>query len=1012
MTPLAKNLLILASAGSGKTFQLGNRVIGLVAGGIAPEQIVALTFTRKAAGEFADAVLSKLARAAADPTAAATLRRELSLPEADFSEALERVVRALPRLVLGTMDGFFSKIVRGFQYELGITGGRFELLEGPQLAAARDGLLESILGERLEHAGDDGFFHAFRRAMVGREEQKVADGLRGFVDQWQSVFRERADADWGPPQLAGVPHTAWEERRHGLLDQVRAGLESITFTDKRQPEALAKVLDTLANHTIGSGSLGSPTSLLASLLAAVAADGDGPLELKYQKPFVIDEPAAGALRALVALVARCEMAAALARTRAVREVMAVYDALCEQRLRRRGWLGFDDVKCLMGEWARGEDARLRREAVDFRLDARHEHWLLDEFQDTSRADWLGLQPLIDEAAAEGPGSVFVVGDRKQAIYAWRGGEVGLFDEVLRRYGGGMEIARMAESWRSCPQVLALVNRVCGDLTTMKSLFGTAADRWQWQEHVSAKPLQDPARHGEARVEMVEGNWEERLARTAEVLGELGIGQRALSCGVLVRGNKQVREVADALRGAGFDVIEEGRREPAKDHPAGVAIANLLKWAADPAQRFAREVVAMSPLATILLTRCGGDWDAAWAGLTGRIAEAGMAAAVEEVVAACWTGWMGFGRRRAGDLIGALQAMDAQGGVTLREAADRLARLEVSQSPGVAAVQVMTIHKSKGLGFDVVVVPDLPTDSIPQAQYFTLATADDWLTQTPPKWAREILPEMREAEARWAADQRYEAMCLCYVALTRAKRGLYVLLEPPARSRDPDRPSLANWLEQALEADGSPGIVYQEGSPDWIREVPLLPPAAAVGSQPRLGPSVPRRNRLRPSGAAGADHADHPAARGGPGTGMRFGRAVHEVFEQVGWIDEQSPTLPADDAGRLVAELLATRELREQFERRGGPVSLLREQAIDAVLDGQWLSGVIDRMHLHHDPDGAVTRVEVLDFKTDAVARPDELMERHRGQMQAYQAALAQVYPGAAIHCRLLSTHLRQLVPVC
>ena len=65
MNILAKNLLILASAGSGKTFQLGNRVIGLVAGGAAPERIVALTFTRKAAGEFADSVLTKLAQAAA-----------------------------------------------------------------------------------------------------------------------------------------------------------------------------------------------------------------------------------------------------------------------------------------------------------------------------------------------------------------------------------------------------------------------------------------------------------------------------------------------------------------------------------------------------------------------------------------------------------------------------------------------------------------------------------------------------------------------------------------------------------------------------------------------------------------------------------------------------------------------------------------------------------------------------------------------------------------------------------
>ena len=89
MNLLGKNLLILASAGSGKTFQLGNRVIGLVAKGVAPEKIVALTFTRKAAGEFADSVLTKLADAASDTTVADTLRRDLALPDADFGEALE-----------------------------------------------------------------------------------------------------------------------------------------------------------------------------------------------------------------------------------------------------------------------------------------------------------------------------------------------------------------------------------------------------------------------------------------------------------------------------------------------------------------------------------------------------------------------------------------------------------------------------------------------------------------------------------------------------------------------------------------------------------------------------------------------------------------------------------------------------------------------------------------------------------------------------------------------------------
>jgi ATP-dependent exoDNAse (exonuclease V) beta subunit len=146
MNLLAKNLLILASAGSGKTYQLGNRVIGLVARGGAPERIVALTFTRKAAGEFADSVLSKLASAAADESVAARLRGDLQLPAADFADALERVVRALPSFTLGTMDSFFARIVRGFQYELGLTGGRFDLLEGPRAAAATDELLAGVLG--------------------------------------------------------------------------------------------------------------------------------------------------------------------------------------------------------------------------------------------------------------------------------------------------------------------------------------------------------------------------------------------------------------------------------------------------------------------------------------------------------------------------------------------------------------------------------------------------------------------------------------------------------------------------------------------------------------------------------------------------------------------------------------------------------------------------------------------------------------------------------------------------
>jgi ATP-dependent helicase/nuclease subunit A len=1005
MKILAKNLLILASAGSGKTFQLGNRVIGLVAGGVAPERIVALTFTRKAAGEFADSVLTKLAEAASDEKKAAGLREDLALPEADFSEALERVTRALPRFTLGTMDSFFSRVVRGFQYELGLTGGKFDLLEGPRAEAASDEILSEILGEALEGAGGEEFLHAFRRATLGKEAQGVQESLRGFVRKWQGRYRAATDLEWGPPALAGVGLNDWEARKSDLAARVRRGLDGIEYNRKGQREALEKAVDALANHTIGSGSLGGASGLLATTLAA-CCNSAGPLQLKFYKEFVFDGPACEALREMVLLAARCEWAAALVRTRAVREVVSVYDAICEKQLRRRGLLGFDDVKILMGDWAKNEDARLRREAVDFRLDARFDHWLLDEFQDTSRSDWTGLVPLIDEAAGDGEGTMFIVGDRKQAIYAWRGGEVSLFDEVMSRYHGhGLEIEPLAESWRSCPEVLALVNRVCGDLPGLRQLFGDVADRWQWQEHFPAAPLAGPAKRGEARVEVVEGKWEERLERLSGLLVELGVGRREMTCGILVRDNGSVREISDQLRADGFDVIEEGRREPAKDHPVGIALGHLLKWLANPADAYAWEVVEMSPLAAGLREKFGGHWQQAWEKLLGRASEVGFAGMVEEVVELCWADWSDFGRRRAGDLIMALAALDAQGGVTAREAADRIERLEVSQSPGVAAVQVMTIHKSKGLGFDVVILPDVPNEVIPSSQYFEVAEGDGWISQTPPKWARELLPEMAEAEARWTAGQCYESFCILYVALTRAKRGLYILLEPPAASQVADKPSLANWLASSIGSDGSPGTCYQSGSPDWVESVELSSARPAHTDSVILGEATVRRGRTTPSGAK----KGQAAAIAHSARGMIFGNEVHAAFEKVAWTDEATPLLPAGDAGDLVAGILADGRFREIFERGGREVELYREQPIDAAVDGNWLSGIIDRLHLHRDRSGTVTRVEVIDFKTDAIEEIAQLRERYHAQMKSYQRVMELAYPGAQVDCLLISTKCRDLL---
>ena len=994
---LAKNLLILASAGSGKTFQLGNRVIGLVAGGVEPEKIVALTFTRKAAGEFADSVLTKLAKAASDEVAAADLRRELGQADADFEAALEKVVRALPRFTLGTMDSFFAKVVRGFQYELGLTGGKFSLLEGPRAEAAADELLAAILGEALEGENGDEFLHAFRRATMGKEGQGVLKSLRTFVMAWQGLYRAKRDCEWGPGWLAGVEVDDWEKQKAALLAKAARGLEGHDYTDKRQQDALAKVLVLLEGHSIGSGSLGGAKSLLESILKA--AETDGPLRVKFQKEFLIGGPAGEALRDAVLLVARCEMAAALLRTRAVREVVAVYDALCERDLRCKGLLGFDDLKELMGQWVKSEDARLRREAVDFRLDARYDHWLLDEFQDTSGSDWMGLVPLIDEAAGDGEGSVFIVGDRKQAIYAWRGGEVGLFDEVMERYRSNLEIEPLVESWRSCPEVLALVNQVCGDVSWLRELFGEAASGWQWQDHFSAPPLQKPSKRGEARVEVVEGKWEDTLERLGGLLEELGVGKRAMTCGVLVRNNSTVREIADDLRARGFDVIEEGQRQPAKDHPVGILLSHLLKWLGDPADAFAWEVVEMSPLAGKLRAKFGEFPAEIWEGLLREASNLGFAGMIEVVVELCWAEWSEFGKRRAGDLLTALASLDAQGVLSVQEAAEWVERLAVSQSPGVAAVQVMTIHKSKGLGFDIVILPDVPNGGIPSAAHFEVAEGEGWISAPPPRWARDLIPKMREAEQKWGVGQTYESLCMLYVALTRSKRGLYVLLEPPSKQQDAAHPSLANWLAGAVKSDGQPGIIYQAGNPDWIAELPLLNAKPDQLHSPTLPPAVARPERTSPTIGKSTVSA----------AGQYFGTQVHQALEQITWLDEEPPIFPMGDLGKFVCAVLAAPAVLSLFERKSRSIELFREQPIEARIDGKFFRGIIDRLHLQRADAGEVTSIEIIDFKTDTTNTMADLAQLHAPQMAAYRQVLAKIYPRAHLECILLSTHHRECI---
>ena len=176
-----------------------------------------LTFTRKAAGEFFDEILNKLARAASESAFAKKLAIEIGLPgwtTGEFLGLLRKVVDAMPALRLGTLDGFFARIARSFPLELGL-GGKFELLEEHGVRVERARVLRQMFAHRgeLDDAQKE-FVESFKRATFGREEKRLGAQLDAFLDDHQEKFLSAPVGSlWGNVRknLAGGESLAGEE---------------------------------------------------------------------------------------------------------------------------------------------------------------------------------------------------------------------------------------------------------------------------------------------------------------------------------------------------------------------------------------------------------------------------------------------------------------------------------------------------------------------------------------------------------------------------------------------------------------------------------------------------------------------------------------------------------------------------------------------------------------------------------------------------------------------------------
>ncbi|MGD9782084.1 MAG: UvrD-helicase domain-containing protein [Kiritimatiellia bacterium] len=1027
-----RNAALAASAGTGKTFALSSRYLALLAAGAEPAAIVALTFTRKAAGEILSRILTRLARAAASDAGNRGLGQELAEARlAGFADraaaqaALRRLVHALPRIRIGTLDSFFLQILRPFRLEAGIGA---DLAIAQPLENPEENLILQNLLERASLSADEQreLMETFKLATFGEEKKSVYGSIARLVqNQYELLQRAPEKNAWGDPARIWNGDTAllrppaapdWP----AAFDALAAQAESLrTATERKAWEKFVAALRGVEND----GDYDFDGALNKRLYAAFVSPGGDRAAIPFGRGAISLLPETqAALSSAFASIRHAALARQIVRTQGLYRLLAAYGREHRSHVARTGRLSFNDVAQML---APGQAPAHLRAQLDSRLDARFLHWLLDEFQDTSLVQWAVIENLLDEVVQnpDGDRTLFYVGDVKQAIYEWRSGDPRLFRRILAKYNRPGHVAieeapPLVQSWRSSPAVLDAVNAVFGNLPAMPlpGDDGLAADwreiaaRWadEWQPHAATPKNERLAGHVALHVLPRAKPDEEGptpISRAADLVEELrqdipDFDRRSIA--VLARGNDQGLALLEALAQKGIRAVWAGN-SPLLDNALLPAILSLAKLIEHPGDTLARRHVEMSPLA--------GKVSLAPADLAAQarlIREQGYSGFVAQLASALDLSAAPLEQGRLRTLIASAADFDRQPDATALQFVSFVQAQDIPAEETGSNIQILTMHKAKGLEYDVVILPALGDKGITSKGKAALLVHEqdvlepnppvDWILSSPESPVIEAEPPLA---AQFAADRQgkaLEELRLLYVAMTRAKRALYLVTAAPAETSKSLR--LDNVLQNTLAPGKKPDPqdpVWEKGPADWWKqetagEKQAVGAAAPLrfGDLPKAAAEKPLESHVASQERAGGEGQDGRAFRPEGADARNLGTRVHALFEQIGWLAPGETPAFADAAPadvRLVAGVLENPRNRAFFEPPAGDVELLREQAFEAILGGKWLSGKIDRLHLEKDAAGRPVRARVLDFKTDRVPDP----ARHRAQMEDYRQAVAKLF---------------------
>jgi ATP-dependent helicase/nuclease subunit A len=841
------NVVLEASAGTGKTSVLVARYVNLLKAGIDPGNILAITFTRKAAAEMRERILREL-RTAAEKS------------ELDRTRWLDLRDR-LGDIAISTIDAFCLSLLREFPLEADVDPA-FELAdetEVPRLIATSLDRTMRVLVAIARENRDVALVLA--QLGIGRTREGLATLLDRRLVAWDALNRFLAR---GPRELEALQicRDAAAALRD-VLQTIPGGIApflndgpalhprfSLFVRDVRrleelddEPEAVIRsVLERVSGHFLTNEGK-------ARKGASIYPYNQGHYPAKDAMKRHRDAVFGAAARVEDVMFAfNRDLNVVLAR--GVRRMFAVALEQYRRALDERAVLDFSDVldKALQLLRQMDEFSQSR-----FRLESRYHHVLVDEFQDTSRAQW-ELVSLLVQAWGEGLGvaanpSIFVVGDRKQSIYRFRDADVAVLQQAADYIQGlrpeGRPRRSIARSFRSVPGLLHFVN----DVFTEMSLPGAGASSFTYEERDRFPVETDPdASSGNQAPVLGVAVAETPDECAAAVAGEIaaildgsvtvrdkttGLARAARpgDIGILFRSRSTHREFERELNARGVPThVYKGLGFFDADEIKDVVA--LIRYLAEPTShlraaaflrsRFIRlsdaALARLAPDLATMLTPAGAATDAEldaedrdvlelarpavarWLSLVDRITPAEL---VDLVLAE--TGYAfelrGARRRQAWENLkkirGLVRRIQNRGYATLPRIADYLISLSAGDESNAVvealdSVNLMTVHAAKGLEFPIVFLVNLAKGASgpPRPVRVSVDSQDEPSVSVGP-----FVSDTDEAEKD---RERHETRRLLYVALTRARDRLYLSSTLKEGEFVPGRGSLAEVLPESLK----------------------------------------------------------------------------------------------------------------------------------------------------------------------------------------------------------------------